>query len=66
MPGAEFVHVDTHGRLLGRFSTTDPGSHIGAYRVMRWQLSRDMHQVTSSEMLEYRTDLVSFPDHRRG
>jgi sugar lactone lactonase YvrE len=33
----------------------------GAYRVMRWRLSRDRLSVISSEVLEYRTDLVSFP-----
>lgn len=33
----------------------------GAYRVMRWRLSADTQQVTSSEVLEYRTDLVKFP-----
>jgi hypothetical protein len=33
----------------------------GAHRVMRWQLGPDLRRVTSSELLEYRTDLVSFP-----
>lgn len=33
----------------------------GAYRVMRWRLSTDARGVRSSEVLEYRTDLVSFP-----
>jgi hypothetical protein len=33
----------------------------GAYRVMRWRLSPDSRAVTSSEVLEYRTDLVDFP-----
>jgi sugar lactone lactonase YvrE len=33
----------------------------GAYRVMRWRLSRDTRRAVASEVLEYRTDLVSFP-----
>jgi hypothetical protein len=33
----------------------------GAYRVMRWRLSRDGRSVTSGEVLEYGTDLLSFP-----
>jgi sugar lactone lactonase YvrE len=33
----------------------------GAYRVMRWRLSVDARVVLSSEVLEYRTALVSFP-----
>jgi hypothetical protein len=33
----------------------------GAYRVMRWRLSSDARAITSSEVLEYQTDLVNFP-----
>jgi len=33
----------------------------GSYRVMRWRLSLDGQHVTSTEILEYRTPLVSFP-----
>lgn len=33
----------------------------GAYRVMRWRLSPDSRRVAASEILEYRTDLVSDP-----
>jgi len=33
----------------------------GSFRVMRWRLSQDAQRVTSSEVLEYRTDLVRFP-----
>ena len=33
----------------------------GEYRVMRWRLSPDGRKVTASEILEYRTDLVSDP-----
>ena len=33
----------------------------GSFRVMRWQLSADGTHVTSSETLEYRTPLTSFP-----
>jgi hypothetical protein len=33
----------------------------GAHRVARWRLSPDARQATSSDVLEYRTDLVSFP-----
>jgi sugar lactone lactonase YvrE len=33
----------------------------GSFRVMRWHLSRDARRITSSEVLEYRTDLVRFP-----
>lgn len=33
----------------------------GANRVMRWKLSADGRKVSSSEMLEYRTELVSNP-----
>ncbi len=33
----------------------------GPYRVARWWLSPDGLKVTSSEVLEYRTPLISFP-----
>ena len=33
----------------------------GKYRVMRWKLSPDGRKVTSSEWLEYRTELTSDP-----
>jgi len=33
----------------------------GEYRVMRWKLSPDGRKVIASEVLEYRTDLVSDP-----
>jgi sugar lactone lactonase YvrE len=33
----------------------------GLHRVMRWRLSADARTVRSSDVLEYRTDLVSFP-----
>ena len=33
----------------------------GPYRVARWKLSPDGLRVTSSEVLEYRTPLISFP-----
>jgi sugar lactone lactonase YvrE len=33
----------------------------GIHRVMRWRLSGDAHRVRSSDVLEYRTKLVSFP-----
>jgi sugar lactone lactonase YvrE len=33
----------------------------GAYRVVRWHLSPDSRRVTSTSVLEYKTDLVSFP-----
>jgi sugar lactone lactonase YvrE len=33
----------------------------GEYRVMRWRLSPDGRKVTASEILEYRTNLVSDP-----
>jgi hypothetical protein len=33
----------------------------GSDRVVRWRLSRDGLQVTSTEILEYRSTLVSFP-----
>jgi len=33
----------------------------GAYRVMRWRLSPDGRKVTASQILEYRTRLVSDP-----
>jgi hypothetical protein len=33
----------------------------GAFRVMRWRLSPDGLRVTFSEVLEYRSPLVSFP-----
>lgn len=43
------------GELLGvQYGT-------GVYRVMRWKLSADGRKVTSSEILEYRTELVSDP-----
>jgi hypothetical protein len=33
----------------------------GSFRVMQWRLSRDGKSVMSTEILEYRTALVSFP-----
>lgn len=33
----------------------------GSHRVMRWRLSPDGRRVIASEVLEYRTPLVSFP-----
>jgi hypothetical protein len=33
----------------------------GVHRVMRWRLSSDAHKVRSAEVLEYRTELVTFP-----
>lgn len=43
------------GELLGvQYGT-------GAYRVMRWKLSPEARRVTSSETLEYGTELVSDP-----
>lgn len=33
----------------------------GSHRVVRWHLSEDGRRVTSTQLLEYRTPLVSFP-----
>jgi hypothetical protein len=33
----------------------------GSFRVMQWRLSRDGKSVMSTEILEYRTALMSFP-----
>jgi hypothetical protein len=33
----------------------------GSFRVIRWRLSRDGRSVTGSEVLERRTELISFP-----
>jgi hypothetical protein len=43
------------GELLGvQYGT-------GSFRVMRWRLSRDGRSVSGSEVLERRTELISFP-----
>src|SRR5436189_3572534 len=54
LAGIDGLYWYKNGLLAVQYGT-------GSYRVMRWRLSPDGQHVTSTEILEHRTRLVSFP-----
>jgi hypothetical protein len=57
--GGTLAGIDGLYRYSGGLVGVQYGT--GAYRVMRWRLSDAAGRVQSSELLEYRSSLVSFP-----